>query len=614
MAAFSFLTLHGPLTVLAVFVELAVLAGLGRAVFRDGPSYALPLGWAVLSLVVTVAAAGFSVPVDWAYAASFLGLLAAPKRVLAGFKASPLTLACTAVAAVVLVMLACIGLSGTDSYWFWLPNATFLVDHGHFPRAGDPGLSALAYPAFPFAFQYLLYGVARLLPYYPQTALVAANGLLLIWYATFLAGRVAAEDRTPGFRWGLAATCVLAATSFNPTLLVLTSYGDLSTSIVLAVAVLSICERYRRAKAGDVTAEASPGPLATGLLLALLINIKQPNLSLAGITILIALAIDPALRRGGWLARLRALAVLVGPLVVVYAAWRWHVVHDLPAGGENELKPFASWPINRTGSVLAALATALLRKAGYTILLIASLLTVIRELRRRDGFRPSVTAVAAGLVLFIGYNAFLAFIYIAHFDGVIQSAWRYNTQLGPLLIGGLMLHYWPLVTAPDGFGRRLPQRPLTVLALILAWVIPVAAPQVFRTDIRGEGHEHRLLRAIKPMLPEGSRLTVLYDPAGGDPQEFDSQHWLLDAGLKMSTPRRQDLVVTLQKPGAAAAATADAVLAFCASPAALQPYGITAPAGTGAALLTHDDGGGWHIAWSNPHPVGRCALPEGGGS
>jgi hypothetical protein len=616
--AFSYASLSGFTTLFAVFLEFLVLAMMVRALFKEGERYALLLGWSALSFILTLAGTVLKLPLHVALWASLVLLLAAPLRALRQLRPRRLTVLCFVLCGVLLAMAGCITIVGTDTYWFWLSNASFIHDFDHFPTAANTaptvdfnqdltqaGPIHLWYSAFPFNLQYLLFGVGRILPYFPETAMIAANALLLIWFTSVVVGKAAAAAPEAESRFDtvfLAALGVISLIAFNPTLMVLTSLGDLSTGIVLAATIFSICDR--RALIHSGTAGAPPvGPLATGMLLALLVNIKQANLALAGLAVIWALIYDPALRNGSTSRRLRALAAMLVPPLLAYAAWRYYVFANLPPSAENQIAPISQWPIGLLGSTLWHMAEAIFRKLGYTLLLLLAAVTLFRARRRPSA---TVNAVAASLFLFLGYNAFLAFIYLVRFDGFAQAVWRFNTQLGPLLVGSLLIHYWGFLQ--DVFKTRsgTVQASLAGLAVAICLLFPIAFPSNFRSDFKSEAKEHAIVRDIKQDLPEDAALGVIYYRAENKHQfggELAYQRLLLTISFRLQAPRRSDVtfkVVDTFRPQT----LPDHVLVFCDTQGVSAAFGL--PPGHDESVLLARQGQAWRVERSWPYHFGSC--------
>jgi hypothetical protein len=328
---------------------------------------------------------------------------------------------------------------------------------------------------------------------------------------------------------------------------------------------------------------ADRSPVALALSLAALINVKQADLVLVVGLMASAGALALAARDRGALRRLLA-AIL--PALALYAVWRLYVATHL-TGGENEILPLARWRIAELPAILARIGAIWFEKATYFGVLTAALVAGLVRWRRgmRDSATLLVMLLLGGFALF---NAFLLFIYVAHFQGAMssnaQSYYRLNTEFALLLMTGLVL----LLRAPAGrwLATGAWQRAVPSLAVIAALALPVGFFERVRFDLRrARAVPWGLAQAVVPALAPGDRLAILSTGTNHDgPLQLRGYLGLLAPDLAATALRFEphDIVPALPARGF------DRLLVTCA--AAVRP---DLPAN--ASALFAWDGTAWRL-------------------
>lgn len=627
------------ITLAALAAVLAALLWLGRGVagWRSGadgpiaPEIALACGWGATAGFLTllgVAAGLVGLPNVFLFGAAILALLAFGilfRRVDARDVRTIVPLVKVLLLALpVLTIAAGRRPSEVDSFTHWLPNLLHLHQTGGFPTGDAPAVMS-TYPAFPYHAQMIGYLVDLLTPFYASTSLILLNAMLIAFVALACA-RLIAEGVATGddpqaatdadalkIRWPVAATGLLAVTALNPSFVpnvVLTSYGDYATAVLLALAAVT---GGRLAGGGRMIAAELRLTLQLALILIALIGIKQSNLVL--VLLVTGAAVIAALVADGRFADRRRLALRVVqaavPALVVYGLWRFHVAVHL-TGGENALLPYDQWQWENLPTILRNMGGISLSKSGHSILMLAAvgmaLWHVVGRVRGRTGSGPGRLALV-GALIFLGYQVFLALIYVAHFQGSastgVQSYWRFNTQLGPLAV--LVVAYG----AAWGWGRRGLHAPawLRRTPIVLALIGPLLLAEYMRWDLkRDDPFYWRMGDEMAADLPRGAGVALVH------PRDNGNAVTLMQAILQLGEGRSDlttqtwttlpdDLTDRLESIGIGHA------WLYCLPPAAASRFGVEPQ--TGAVLLQRTGGAGWTVLrrWAYP-PVRLQLMPS----
>jgi len=414
-----------------------------------------------------------------------------------------------------ILLVAAMQPSQWDEFTNWLPNARYLFEFDGFPHRGGPK-SASVFPAYPYGLATPIAHVSVLVGRFAENtgalfnvALLMAFALLIVRLIALGAGREIDDRRAPS--WGITALALLAVTVLSPTFvpkIAFTAYADLATSICVGFAGL-IFVFMLGALADGVTERARALAWQAGLVLTMLVSLKQVNLVLA-----LALVCGAAL--AAWrdphvgLRRLAPFAPHVALLpAVVYVAWRIYVGIEIP-GGELSVRPMSQWFIGLIPKILAQMAFVLSKKGGYFALMLIALALGIRALRSVVTPLDRLAVIAA--TAFVGYNGFLFICYVTVFgenDAVtVGSFWRYNMHLGAL---ALALAALGLAMLWRRWGRNdAVLRPLGFVAIALAVAWPVAGSSKLRFDIRTPKlYVRAVAQDMGTMLKVGDTLGVI---------------------------------------------------------------------------------------------------------
>lgn len=502
--------------VAAFLVVVAGLATIGAGLRiatgnRDAVAAAdLVVGWGVVVVLFVVGNTLFAIPLK------FLALLAGVAALvfavmLARRKVLPMGGGIVKLLVLLLPILAVTAsmhASEGDDFATWLPNVRYLVLFDHFPGPGLEPTDSL-FPAYPPAGAIVAYLVSLVSGHLSETAVDRFNLLLLAALALLLIrtfhDEPAGAER--GVRWRDAAIALAFVTAFSPTFvprLVLANYAECATAVSLAFAAFLGLRL--------VLAETRPGPallLQAVAVFAVLVLTKQSTLALFGL-LLIALALvalrTPRRLIWGVMPFLAALAMLL--------VWKHHVV--LLGGGDMPIAPVGQWQWDVLPETVESILTVIRNKSGYfglSILIV--LLSLWLLLTSRGGTAPLARVFA---VLFVGFNAFLVWTYVAVFIGyegrAAASFWRYNTQLGAL----------QLVALAALLGAAWRHRPETVTRnrLVTAWggiclLVLVAGPFLAVGGLRFDVHKvkHHLAEVVpqlKALLPDGASVWFIDPP------------------------------------------------------------------------------------------------------
>ncbi len=504
---------------IAVF---ALLGALGRAVAgRQAPLEAAPLlGWSV------AVAAMLALHIPWGIRLSVpgwmaLGLGGVALVVMARRRLPPIDalVARAALIALPLLLLAAAHrASEWDEFSHWAGAIRYVFEKDVLPGLADPA-HGLQLPAYPFAFPLLNALASWLVGRFLEGTGPVFNVLLLLSYGA-MATRVclhgAGRNGSSAASWTMAAFAVAAATVVNPAFiqkLIFTNYADTATGVVIAFAGI-IAWRAVNALAEGRDADARGLAWPLGLAGALLVAIKQTNVVvlvlICGMAVLVAIR-DPAVRVRSLLP-LAPTALL--PAVLMYALWRYHVAVHVGGTGEFSLSPYSAWLFGMIPEIVARMAEVASKKGAYFGPMLVAVALALRALWRCRTPLDRLALIAGGV--FLGYNGFLLFTYIAFFGAFdalrAASFWRYNTHIA--LLGAAFFAY----LIGDLWQRRLGARTLprtvgpALIALTLA--LSVALAPKFRFDLDPpKPHFRAVAQAIIPLVPRHARVLV-FDPEG----------------------------------------------------------------------------------------------------
>jgi len=419
----------------------------------------------------------------------------------------------------VLLIVSAASASQWDEFAHWLVNQRYLVEVGTFPRRGLPENPTI-FAAYPYGLPLVGFLASRLVGSFVENAGAVFNTLLILMLALAVV-RAFRGDTAPSSQplsWTECAAGFLGATLLNPTFvpkLVFTTYADWTTAVVLGVAVAAGW-RLVESVAADRLSEARQTALHIGFASAVLVSLKQPNLILA---VLFFAGLAVSLVTTGR-ASLRLLALLglrlLGPVLIIYLAWRFHVLNHLP-DREFSFSPMANWLWGDLGAILGRMALIASKKGGYFGLMVVAAGVALHGgaglLRGNPVSALSRLAIIVA-VMFAGYNAFLYVAYLGAFGaGEGRSAasyWRYNTQLGgaALVFGAAALGELYRRKRASISVSQFVYRAVVVLAL----AVPIAMAAKIRFDLNPVTRYVRSVGAdIASLLPKGSRIVVI-DP------------------------------------------------------------------------------------------------------
>jgi hypothetical protein len=607
----------GAVTLVAIAMIAVGAAVAGRQRIDEA---ALVHGWAVAGTLFTVIGAASALPFTWV-ALGFAGLAAAAlgwmlvreKRVC-----DPSLLRMALLVAPILLLAGNMAPSQWDEFTQWLPNARFLVEFDSLPRAGLPK-SPSTFPAYPHGIAFVIYMASRLTGFLVENAGGLFNAMLLM-SAGLLVARVirialARPDATARVRmglgapmlsvsdWGFCALGALAVTAFNPGFvqkIVLTAYADSATAVTLGFTAATGWMLLNAIADGAEDRARSLG-WQMGLAATAMLNVKQVNLVLF-LCVLAAMGLvalrDPKVPVA---ALLRQAARIVTLPLVVYFAWRLHVAQNI-AGGEFSLRPPSGWLMHIAGDVFLRMVLIISKKGVFLALMLVAVGFAIRGLLRpRDEFDR--LAVIAG-TLYLGYNAFLWFAYIAAFtEGEAARAasyWRYNTHLGTTGVifaaYGLAL-LWRRKVTP----RRRPR--LGWLAVTLILLLPVAMAHKLRFDTEKRyGYVRGVAAEVNRLLSKSDRLLAV--DAKDDGQYLVIVRYAMHGSAKLVA----EFTAYTKDP----AARTKALLSGAEPPSHVWMHepapGIASLLGVqlapGSSYLLAGRDGGWRVVKSWPHPPG----------
>jgi len=443
-------------------------------------------GWALVSLLFTLAGVFLKTPFT---ILAIVAVLAAGMAGWTAWRRDRMLLApgwgrVLLLGLPLLVLASAMQGSQWDEFTDWLVIPRYLLETDAFPSQDNP-FSKASLAGYPYSWHFVNYLTSRLAGRLLESAGGVSNLVLLFGFALLVvrlmfigAGRQPAGER---IGWSLAALGVLAATLLNPTFaqkIVLTAYADTASAVVAGTGAV-IAWFVLEALAERAYDRARNLALTLGLVLALLVNLKQATLVLTMLIVIAASIVAIRDRNVPLMRFLRLLPLILGPAAIIYLAWRYHLATGLGAR-ELSVQPMEKWLIDLIPQILARMGLVLAKKGYYLALVVILVAVGLRGFFRSASPFDRFAALLAMVVL--GYNAFLLFAYVATFgeSDALRAAsyWRYNMHLGAMLMafaaygGGLLWQRFAV-------GQRRVQR--------WAWlpvVLVIAAPFVFATKLR----------------------------------------------------------------------------------------------------------------------------------
>ena len=412
------------------------------------------------------------------------------------------------------------GMAGSqwDEFSNWLTTPKLLTEIHEFPTKENAhrGGNLIANP---FGWHYINYMASSIGGQFLESAGALTNVMILLTFSIasirLIRTGMGQEKYNTEPSWKLCAVGVLSTTLLNTTFaqkVVLTSYVDVSTAAITGLSAIIGWQMLGNLRDGRHE-EGTQLALQIGLLLALLVNLKQSTLAMAAIVV-VALALtglrDPKIKVYDLFLILPKMVI---PAIIIYSTWRYYVSQEL-AGDEMQILPYSNWVIEYIPQILKMMLIILSKKGAYLLLMLAIVCLGLRGLIHYKTPFDRFAIIAA--TIFLGHNAFLLFSYVTVFGKIdalrASSYWRYNMQLG--LVGVAFSAYGA------GFLWQKYKRRLK-LPNSLSW-LPVAliilAPFIFANKLRFDrfqpvSHYRTVAKDIKDLLAKGSSLSVI-DPQG----------------------------------------------------------------------------------------------------
>jgi hypothetical protein len=408
------------IALLLVGVGLACERVLARRVEADfeAPAYSLLTGWSALVLVgalCAVAGVPLTGPAIAIGAVGVVGLVGAGPAAAGLWRlalAWLLLLPMMAIASVIPPTMP-------DEFPQLLPNARVLVDNDVFPDRAHPNLET-SKPDYPPALALIAYAAGRFgghdVAYPGKMFTVLLAGAFAVALAAQVAPRIG-----PLLAIAMGALLATVLNPFFDPRIALTSYTDTPTGFLLALCVAA-CWRAL----DDVQPRWRLYAAAAAIVLVLL---RETNL-----VFVVALAAGLLLLR-----QYRSAAWIVASAFVAFGLWRIYIV---TAGKTPSMtvRPVATWDWSAPFAMVRVLFGERLANhpllgiggAGFALAVFVLFVWVMRAGDRK----LRALFVIAGLVA-ATWCTFLAWAYAAVFVKQVltaNSAWRYLSELGPLLI------------------------------------------------------------------------------------------------------------------------------------------------------------------------------------
>ena len=526
-------------------VAVAILwfgfTAIGSAVSGAGRVRALdPLvGWAWIGFVFTTVGVFLATP--FTYLAMVTAVIAAGAGVWVwrrdGEVVPSMFLRMLVLTIPFLLLVSAMRASQWDEFSDWMIIPRYMLETDAFPSKDNPYPNAV-FTGYPYSWHFVTYLASRIAGGLLENAGALVNVLLLLMFGLVIIQLIARGAERPelmkGPVWLAASLGAAAMLLANPTFsqkIVLTSYAETASAVATGAGVVLgwlVCE----ALVDDDRRAARCYAWQMSAVLALLINLKQATMVLVVLIVLATLFMAIRDRRIPLVMFVKLLPQIVVPAATLYLVWRYHVSSELVAR-EISVRPFNDWYIELIPHILMKMGVALAKKGYYLSLVIITVGFGLRGFSRAMSPMDRLAAICA--MVFLGYNSFLLFAYVAafgKFDAMrVASFWRYNMHLGPMLIafaayGAAIL--WRQYLAARWNWRRVKWLP-TILLL--------AAPFVFTKKIRFDKapmtvHFRTVGVALQALLTPADRYFIS-DPTGSG-ESAVILRYELDRGAKFA--------------------------------------------------------------------------------
>ncbi len=490
-----------------------------------------------------------------------------------------------------------------DEFGTWLMIPRYMLETNTFPSTENSYANAYA-TAYPYNWHYITFLASHLLGGLLESSGPLFNILLLFGFGLLIRRLLfIGAGRSPGdghVNWSLTALCILAVTLLNPTFaqkIVLTSYAETSSAVVLGTASV-IAWFLLEALEGQNFSRAKMLALNLGLLLALLINLKQATLVLVILVILATLIIalrDPRIPLTHFV---RLLPMIIAPAVVIYFTWRYYLTTEL-ALSELSIQPFSKWPIGLIPQILAKMLLVLAKKGAYLALVVTLIIIGLRGFWRSETALDRFAALATLIVL--GYNTFLLFAYVTTFgkSDALRAAsyWRYNMHLGGVLVA--FTAYGSALLWQKTLYRFFDIRRIVWLPVVLVLVAPFIFAHKLRFDRVPSIIHYRGVGASMKSLVHSDDSIFISDPRGSGESSTITRFELGDLAQiqgwvsAFSPDKLKPLLAAINTP------KTTAVLVYSTFDGYEAALGLTLQ--TGRSHLLRRGGSGWHIVRSWIH-------------
>ena len=565
-------------------------------------------GWAVAIFLYTII--GVLTPLSFSFVAWFLVAIIIVSGIFQVYRGRSLLPAnfirVTVLALPLLLIASAMVASQWDEFSHWVPSIRYLFEVDQFPNLAS-SYTGGSFPGYPYNWLMLPYTVSEIGGRFVESAGGVLNVLLLLSFGLVIVRvlRLGAgqSQKETSVSWLWAAVAVASVALLNPSFVqkvVLTSYADTSTAVtagfgaVAAWMILGALASGNREKAATLAWQF-------GLIVAVLINIKQANLVLVVILLFgfgVAALRDPQVSIAGIL---RLLPQMIIPAAAVYILWRYHVKVHLPPQSEAVFMPYESWNVEHIGQILLKMVSVLAKKGYYFALMILAVGFGVRGLIKFKGEFDRL-AIFVGSA-FLGYNAFLLLIFVAQFGKTdalrVASLWRYNMHLGLLavLFGAFALGLlWRL-----RLQERVNVRLVGMLSVVMVLVAPFVFAKKLRFDLEPHKPHYRMVGSqMLNHLEKDARIVVI-DPHGSGESAVITKFELHKQGRLLGyfsawQSKEQSVVDTIfarLKP--------TNVVVHSVEPEFKKTLGVELRNGL-SYLLKARDGGGWDIVRSWPYP------------
>jgi hypothetical protein len=433
---------------------------------------------------------------------------------------------------------------GWDDFSHWLPNLTYLCQHGHFPSLAMPAASHHA--AYPYASAIIGYSVFLMTGQIPENVAILWNAILIlaaaastskVLHANFLSAAPGAPEEKL-FSWAISALSLCLVGLLCPSFvskIVFCNMTDSGTGALLVV-LTAICYDWFHSSGENKVSLA----FAFSLCASAFVDLRQTNFVLL---MLLAAGVGFSAfwnRRVRQPPSLMVCLIALGPPVFIWFLWNRYATLEIP-GGAFGLLPIRQWHWHELPSTIESMFKVMFEKFLFFAVELYVVLRTFWVFLKRKPILPEVCSVLiVTSVLIAGNTGFLFFTYLAGNFASIEAAtaasfWRYAGQTGPVMMLAV------LSSLPQLSFLNRPWRLQLLIAFAL--IYPIISVRFYRDDLRTSVPILRAIAAQADKIIPAGQPVALVDLSGNGFATLIMQYQFQQDSNVLGMPPRKTIIV-----------------------------------------------------------------------